>query len=93
VSDVALDRFLREEQTVADLAVCEALRDELKDFDLASGREVLRLLPSGAGGKLDHVRRRIAARRDRLEAAGVLAIPGQDFLTLSCVHEVAIGRL
>jgi len=90
---VALDRFLGQEQTVADLAVREALRDELEDFDLPRGREVLRLLPSGTAGKLDHVRRRIAARRDRLEAAGVLAIPGQDFLTLSCVHEVAIGRI
>ena len=34
-----------------------------------------------------------SSREDMLEAARVLAITGQDLLTLSCVHVVAIGAL
>jgi len=91
VPDVTLDGLLRQEETIADLAVRKALRDELEDLDLTRRGKMLRLRPGGAGGKLDRVRRGVAARRDRLEAAGVLAIPGQDFFTLSCVHVAAIG--
>jgi hypothetical protein len=91
VPHVALDRLLRQEEAVADLTVHKAFRDKLEDLDLASGRKMLRLGPGRAGRELDQLGDRIAARRDRLEAPGVLAIPGQNFLTLSCVHASGIG--
>jgi hypothetical protein len=88
---MALDRFLRQVEAVADLAVHEALRNELEDFDLTRGRKMLRLRAGLAGGKLDQVRCRIAPRRHRLEATGVLAVPSQDLLALSSVHAGGIG--
>ena len=91
VADVALDRLLREVETVADLAVRKPFRDELKDLDLARGRKVLGLGARRARGEIDQVDDRGAARGYRLEAARVLAIPGQDLLALSCVHVAAIG--
>ena len=45
--DVTLDRLFGEKQQLADVAVDEALRDQLQDFDLADGRLLLQLL-SGA---------------------------------------------
>jgi hypothetical protein len=91
VADVALDGLLREVEPVADLAVRESFGDELQNLDLACGREMLRLRSGGAGGKLSRVGGRITASRDRLETTRMLAITGQDLLTLSCVHVVAIG--
>ena len=93
MAHVALDRLLGEVQTVADLAVDEAFGDELEDFDLARGREVLRLRAAGPGRELDQVYNRVPASCDRLEAARVLAVTGQDLLTLSCVHVGYIGRV
>ena len=88
---MALDRLLREEEAVADLAIHKALGDKLEDLDLASGRKMLRLGSGRAGRELDQLSDGIAARRDRLEATGVLAVAGQNFLTLSCVHASGIG--
>ena len=93
MADVALDGLLREVETIADLTVRESFGDELQNLDLARGREMLRLRPGRAGGKVRRVGGRVTASRDRLEAARVLAITGQDLLTLSCVHVVAIGAL
>jgi len=91
VPHVALDRLLRKEQAVADLAIHKTFGDELQDLDLAGGRKMLRFGPGRAGRELDQLGDGIAARRDCLEAAGVLAITGQNFLTLSCVHASGIG--
>ncbi len=91
VTNVALDRLLGEVEAVADLSVRESLGDELKNFDLARGREVLRLRSVGAGRELEYVWSYAAPRRDRLEPAGMLAIPGQDFLALGSVHFADIG--
>jgi hypothetical protein len=88
---MALDRLLREVEAVADLPVHKTFGHELQNFDLARRREVLRLWGGRTGGKLHEVRSRVASSRQRLKTAGVLAIAGQDFLTLSCVHVVAIG--
>jgi hypothetical protein len=43
VANVRLDRFLREEETLADLPVDEAVGDELEDLDLARRRLLLEL--------------------------------------------------
>ena len=88
---MALDRLLGEKEAVADLAVHKPLGDELKNLDLAGGGQMLRLGPGGAGRELDQLGDGIAARRNCMEAAGVLAITGQNFLTLSCVHVCGIG--
>ena len=90
--DVALDRLLREEEPNADLAVHEAVRDQLQYLDLPGRRLLLQLLE----GRLErnHLsNRRLAPRSDGLEAGGVLAIPGQDLVALSSVHESGIGPL
>jgi hypothetical protein len=88
---MALDRFLRQVEAVADLAVHESFRDELEDLDLAGGRKMLGLRAGLAGRKLGRVRGRSAPRSNRLEATGVLAVPGQDLLALSSVHAGGIG--
>src|SRR3954471_429601 len=43
VADVRLDRLLREEEALADLAVHETVRDQLEHFDLAIRRLLLEL--------------------------------------------------
>jgi hypothetical protein len=93
MADMALDRLLRQVEAVADLAVDEALRHELEDFDLARRRQVLAFGRGGARRELDQARHRIPASCDRLETTGVLAIPGQNFFTLSCVHVSGIGAV
>ena len=44
---MGLDRLLGQEQHLADVPVDEALRDQLKDLDLARGRLLLQLLERG----------------------------------------------
>ena len=39
-----LHRLLRQEEPVADLAIDEALKDQLEDFDLPGGRLLIELL-------------------------------------------------
>ena len=88
---MALDRLLREVEAVADFAVHKTFRHELQNLDLTGRREMLRLRAGRAGRKLHHVGGRGPASCHRLETTGMLAIPGQDLLALSCVHVVAIG--
>jgi hypothetical protein len=90
VPDVALDGLLREEETVADLAVHEALRDELKHLDLAGGRGLLER--RRARVELDHLGDRGTPRRHRVEALGMLAIPRKNLVSLGSVHTRAIDR-
>jgi hypothetical protein len=86
VTDVRLDRLLAEEQPLTDLAVHEAVRDQLQHFDLAGGRLLLELLERrGEGNDLGTAVR--PAGRDGLEAPRMVHITAQDLLTLSCVHE------
>ncbi len=92
VPDMALHRLLRQEEAIADLAVHEPVGDELQDLDLAGGR----ILPAALGRRLEgnHFRDGgITARRHRLEASGVLAVPGQNLVALCSVHGRAIGVL
>src|SRR5215831_7281891 len=91
VADMALDRLLREEEPDADLAVHEAVRDELQHFDLTRGGFLLQLLKRGLKG--DHLRNgSVAPGRDRLETGRVLAITAQDLIALCSVHDRAIGQ-
>ena len=89
---MALDRLLGEEEAVADLAVDEAVGDELQDLDLTRGR-ILSELTLDLGRKGDHgaMPARAATRSGRLEAAAVVAIPVEDLLTLCGVHDWGIG--
>ena len=91
---VGFDRLLREEEVFADLSIHEAVRDELKDHDLAGGG-ILSELTSDLRreGNDGAVPARTATCRSRLEAAAVVAITVQDLLTLSSVHGRGIGAL
>ena len=90
VAHVRLHRLLRQEETMPDLAIHEAVRDQLQDFDLTIGRLLLEL-PQGARER-DHLAvPRTAPRSDLVEATGVPDIAAQDLLTLSCVHGLSIG--
>ena len=90
--DVRLDRLLREEETLADLAVDEAVGHELENLDLARGRLLLEFALRG-GARTGSPRRYASspACRSRLESAAVVAVAVQDLLTLSGVHEMRIG--
>jgi hypothetical protein len=92
MANVGLDRLLREEEALADLAVYEPIGDQLEDFDLPRGRVLSELA-------LDLRRERddgaVAAgtttRCSRLEAAAVVPIPIENLLTLGGVHASGIG--
>jgi hypothetical protein len=89
VAHMTLDRFFAEEEAVADLAVREAVADELQDLDLARRRLLLELCErddrrgrTGVGA---------AARGYRLEPFRVSSIAAQDLAALGCVHGDGIG--
>lgn len=90
VTDVRLDRLLREEEAGADLTVDETVGNELKDLQLAARRLLLDaerhtegndLSASCAGPPL----------RDFLEPSRMVDITAQDFLSLCSVHGFGIG--
>ena len=89
VANVAFHRLLREEEPDADLAVHEAVRDQLKHLDLAGRRLLLELLHRSL--KRNHLGDRVAAGCYRLEPGRMLAIAREDLITLGCVHGKAIG--
>ena len=88
------DRLLREEEALADLAVDEAVRDELEHLDLAGGRLLLELTQSRRRREGNHGAGplRVPARRSRLESAAVVAVSVPDLPTLRGVHATRIGR-
>jgi hypothetical protein len=80
-----LHRLLREEESNADLAVHEAVRDQLKDFDLTRRRLLLEFLQGPA--ERNHLGAAITATlRNRVEATAVVHVSGQDLLALGSVH-------
>jgi hypothetical protein len=90
VADVRLDRLLAETESLADLPVDKSVRDQLEHLDLAGGRLLLELLERGC--ERDHLGGAVGTPgRDRLEAARMVHVATQDLLTLSSVHERAIG--
>ena len=88
-----LDRLLGEEESLSDLAVDQAVRDELEDLDLARRRLLLELAKGGGGmnGITDPGPLRVPARSSRLESTAVVAVSVQDLLTLRGVHAMRIG--
>ena len=97
VAHVGLDGLLGEEEPVPDLAVDEAVGDQLENLDLTRCRLLLQLLKrAGEGNHLGPAA--AAALRSRFEAATVVHVTGQDLLALSSVHRnrdigLATGRL
>src|SRR3954453_9216686 len=90
VANVRLDRLLREEEALADLAVHEAVRDQLKDLDLAPRPLLLELAERPV--ERDHLGgARLPARGDIFEATRGLRIPGQNLFALCGVHGPSIG--
>jgi hypothetical protein len=97
VAHVRLDGLLGEEEPVSDLAVDEAVGDQLEHLDLTRRRLLLQLLERA--GERNHLGPAAAAAlRNRVEAAAVVHVSGQDLLALGSVHGkwrigLAIGRL
>jgi hypothetical protein len=90
---VGLHRLFRKEETVTDLPVDEALRDQLEDFDLTGGRLLLELLEgSRERNDLAGTTRRTPLG-NRLEAPRMVHVPTEDLFALSSVHEARIGTL
>ena len=89
---VGLHRLFRQEEPFADLAIDEAVSDQLKDLDLASGW-ILSDLACGRGLERDDSAAPCGAtaRRSRFEASAVVAVTIEDLLALSGVHESGIG--
>ena len=88
-----LDRLLGEEEPLSDLAVDEAVGDELEDLDLACRGLLLELAEGGGRDERDHGPGpiRVPARGSRLESTAVVAVSVQDLLTLRGVHAMRIG--
>jgi len=85
VAHVRLDRLLREEEPDADLAVHEAVGDELEHLDLARRRLLLELL-QGAGERNDLGALVAALLGNRVKAAAVVHVTGQDLFPLGSIH-------
>ncbi len=88
-----LDGFLGEEESLSDLAIDQAVRDELEDLDLARRRLLLELAKSGRRDERDHGPGplRVPARSSSLESTAVVAVSVQDLFTLRGVHAMRIG--
>jgi len=82
---MGLDGLLGEEEPHADLAVHEAVGDQLEHLDLTRGRLLFELLQRAAEGN-DLGTSPAAALRHRVEAATVVHVTRQDLLALSSVH-------
>jgi hypothetical protein len=87
VANVGLDRLLREEEALADLAVDETVGDELEHLDLAHGRLLLELARRRL--ERDHLGALVApvpARGYLVEATRVVQVPAKDVLALGRIH-------
>ena len=93
VPHVRLDRFLGEEESLSDLTIDQAVRDELEDLDLARRRLLLELAKGGRRDERDHRAGplRVPARSSSLESTAVVAVSVQDLFTLRGVHAMRIG--
>jgi hypothetical protein len=92
VADVRLDRLFRQEESLADLAVHEAVGDELEHLDLTRRRILSDLAGRGWRERDDRpTAARATPRRGRLESAAVVPVSVQDLPALSSVHVSGIG--
>ncbi len=88
VTHVRLHRLLRQEESLTDLAVNEAVGDELAHLDLPRRR----LLLERAYGSLkwDHLSYQpTPASRHLLEVARVRQVAAEDLFALRCIHRSA----
>jgi hypothetical protein len=92
MANVRLHGLFGEKEPFADLSVDETVRDELENLDLACGG-ILSDLTRGRRREWNDrsAACRAAPRRSRFEATAVIAVPIQDLLPLSGVHEFGIG--
>ena len=92
MTDVGLDGLFRKEEPFADLTIDEAVRDELKHFDLARRGVLTDLAGRGRRERDDRTAAgRAASRGSRLEAAAVVSVSAEDLRALGRVHESGIG--
>jgi hypothetical protein len=93
MADVRLHGLLREEKALADLAVHEAVCDELQNLDLTRGR-ILSDLPRRRRSERDHgaTATRAAPSSGGFEPPAVIAVAIQDLTALCSVHVSGIGR-
>ena len=92
MADVRLHRLLGEEEPLADLSIDETVCDELKNLDLAGGRNLTDLASRGRRKWDDRTAAaRAATCGSCLEPAAVVPISVEDLLALSGVHEFRIG--
>ena len=83
---MALHRFFRKEEPVADLTIDQALRDQLKYLDLA-GSGLLLELPEGRGERNDLRVALSPSRGHSVETTRVVDITGQDLFSLCSIHD------
>ena len=86
------DGLLAEEETHADLAIHQAVRDQLQHFDLAH-RGLLLELTERPAERNDLGASVLPLGRDRFEAALMVHVAAEDLLALCGVHVWAIGRM
>jgi hypothetical protein len=92
VADVRLHRLLAQEETDSDLPIHEAVRDQLKNFDLAH-RGLLLQLAQGAS-KGDYLCISVLPLGgNSVEPTLVIHVSAQDFFALGGVHIGPIGRM
>src|SRR5262245_260415 len=90
VANVRLDGLLREEEPLADLAVDQALGDQLQNLDLAHGGLLLQLTQGlRQRDDLGALAGALTPGRDLVELTGAGEITVQDVLALCSVHRQA----
>ena len=91
MADVRLDGLFGEKQALTDLAVHEAVGDQLQNLDLTHGRLLLELAERSLERDYLGARGRSPACRDLLEPPRMIRVPGHDLFALSSVHGLGIG--
>ena len=81
---MGLHRLLREEEPVTDLAVHEAVRDQLENLDLPRRGLLLQLLERA--GERNYLGATRTTLRDRVETPAVVDVTREDLLALGSVH-------
>ena len=89
---MALHGLFREEEPLADLAIDQALRDQLQNFDLTGGRLLLELAERSCE-RNDLCVALPPLRGHLVETTGMAHVSGQDLSALRSIHDAPrIGR-